>query len=173
LHAIRKTVLVAAVAAAAVWALPGLAALADAAAAPAIDGIRCDTMEGAVFHIHQHLAIFDHGKLITIPSDLGRPLMSPCLYWLHTHSGDGIIHVESPVFRTFTLGQLFDVWGQPLSATSVAAIRVPKGDVHVFVNGTLYKGDPRKVELAQHSDIVIEAGKPFHKPEAFTNWQGN
>src|SRR5580704_7538037 len=75
LHAIRKTVLVAAVAAAAVWALPGLAALADAAAAPAIDGIRCDTMEGAVFHIHQHLAIFDHGKLITIPSDLGRPLM--------------------------------------------------------------------------------------------------
>src|SRR5581483_12030445 len=30
---------------------------------------------------------------------------------LHTHEPDGIIHVESPVNRKFTLGEFFDVWG--------------------------------------------------------------
>lgn len=28
-----------------------------------------------------------------------------CFYWLHTHAADGIIHVESPVHRVFTLGK--------------------------------------------------------------------
>jgi hypothetical protein len=155
---------------AALLATPPLRA--SAASGSPIDGIRCDQMEGAVFHIHQHLTILDHGKPITIPSDIGRPLAASCLYWLHTHTDDGIIHVESPVFRTFTLGQVFDIWGQPLSSTNAAGIKVAKGQLRVYVNGELVKGDPRKVELAQHSDIAIEAGGPFHKPEAFTDWKG-
>ena len=35
-------------------------------------------------HIHQHLAIFDHGKAVRIPEDVGRPLGGNCFYWLHT-----------------------------------------------------------------------------------------
>ena len=66
-------------------------------------------------HIHQHVAILDHGRAVTIPEDVGRPLVSQCYYWIHTHTPDGIIHVESPNFRSFTLGNLFDIWGQPLS----------------------------------------------------------
>ena len=38
-----------------------------------------------------------------------------CFSWLHTHASDGIIHIESPVKRTFTLGDFFDLWSQPLS----------------------------------------------------------
>jgi hypothetical protein len=173
LHAIRR--FRPAFALAAFWgtALLGAPAIAlDAPSGAPVDGIRCDQMEGSVFHIHQHLTVLDHGKAIAIPPDIGRPLTSSCLYWIHTHTDDGIIHIESPKFRTFTLGQVFDVWGQPLSSTAVAAVRVPKGQIHVYVNGDLVKGDPRKIELAQHSDIVIEAGAPYQKPQAFTDWKG-
>src|SRR5271166_3094569 len=92
-----------------------------------VDGIRCDQAEGVTFHIHQHLALLDRGKAVGVPSDVGRPLTANCLYWLHTHSSDGLIHVESPTIRTFTLGQFFDVWGQPLSATRAASLRAPAG----------------------------------------------
>jgi hypothetical protein len=152
-------------------ALPA-SAVADAPSGAPVDGIRCDQMEGAVFHIHQHLTILDHGKNVAIPDDVGRPVVGGCLYWVHTHTSDGLIHVESPSFRTFTLGQLFDIWGQSLTSTNVAGVKVPKGQVRVYVNGSVYKGNPRKVELAQHSDIVLEAGGPYRAPAPFTAWNG-
>jgi hypothetical protein len=30
---------------------------------------------------------------------------------LHTHDTSGIIHVESPTVRSFTLGEFVDLWG--------------------------------------------------------------
>ncbi|GAC1441150.1 MAG: hypothetical protein NVS2B8_00400 [Vulcanimicrobiaceae bacterium] len=151
-------------------------AAADANAAPAageaIDGIRCDRAEGAVFHIHQHVAVFDHGRAVPIPSDVGRPLVTPCLYWLHTHTPDGLVHVESPKFRTFTLGNFFAIWGEPLTSTAVGSTTVKRGQLRVFVDGRPYRGDPRKIDLSQHTDIVLEAGPPYVKPVPFTDWQG-
>ena len=44
-----------------------------------------------------------------------------CYYWLHTHTNDGVIHVESPTQRLYTLGDFFDIWRQPLSARRVGA----------------------------------------------------
>jgi hypothetical protein len=155
----------------AVAAVAGPAA-AQQAALPAIDGIRCDQMEGSVFHIHQHLTLLDHGKNVPIPSDVGRPLLGGCFYWLHTHTGDGIIHVEAPIFRSFTLGNFFDVWGQPLSSTAAGPARFKKGTLHAFVDGRRFEGDPRRIELTQHADIVLQAGPPYAKPVPFTNWQG-
>ena len=137
-----------------------------------VDGIRCDRAEGAVFHIHQHVAIFAHGKPVPIPDDVGRPLLASCLYWIHTHTPDGLVHVESPTFRTFTLGNFFDIWGEPLSATRVASARVKRGELRVFVDGHRYAGDPRRIELSQHTDVTLEAGAPYAKPVAFTDWQG-
>jgi hypothetical protein len=147
-------------------------AFADAPTGETTDGIRCDQAEGAVFHIHQHLAIFSHGRPVEIPDDVGRPIVGQCLYWLHTHTADGIIHVESPAFQSFTLGQFFDIWGEPLSRTVAASARAKPGAMRVYVDGRPYRGDPRKIELAQHTDIVIEVGAPYHVPAAFTNWQG-
>lgn len=150
----------------------GAGARAEVAAGQPIDGIRCEAMEGSVFHIHQHVAIFDRGKPVVIPPDVGRPVVAGCFYWIHTHTPDGIVHIESPTFRSFTLGQFFDIWGQPLSATSVGPARVPKGQLRVFVDGARYTGDPRTIELNQHADIVLEAGPPYHAPVPFTDWQG-
>ncbi len=162
-----------AVACAAALAGPGTAG-ATIPAGQTIDGIRCDQMEGSVLHIHQHLAVLDHGKPIGVPDDVGRPLIGQCFYWLHTHTPDGIIHVESPSFHTFTLGNFFDIWGQPLSRTDVAGAKPRKGErVQVWVDGSRYTGDPRKIELTQHLDVTIEVGPPYAKPAAFTAWNGN
>lgn len=136
-----------------------------------IDGITCDAQEGARIHIHQHLAIIDRGKDVNIPAYIGIPQGQRCIYWLHTHTPDGIIHIEAPQDRSFTLGDFFKVWGQPLSATQVSHAKAPKGQkLKVWVDGKPYTGDPRKIALNSHTDIVIEAGPPFVKPPRFTNW---
>ncbi len=155
------------------FAFSASATIADVPAGQPVDGIECQGMEGAVFHIHQHLAVFDHGKPVPVPDDLGHAEAAQCLYWIHTHTPDGIIHVESPKFRTFVLGELFDIWDEPLSATAVGPARIKKGELRVYVNGTRYLGNPRKIELAQHTDITIEAGPPYAKPVPFTQWGGN
>ena len=136
-----------------------------------ISGIACDAQEGQRIHIHQHVAIYDHGKPVQVPYDVGRPSGVPCLYWLHTHTPDGIIHIEAPLDRSFTLGDFFKVWGQPLTRTKAAtAIAAKGGSLKVWVNGKPYAGDPSKIPLNAHTDIVIEAGPPFPTPPRFTNW---
>src|SRR5690242_4966189 len=72
-------------------------------APPPVNGISCDAMEGQRVHIHQHLLILDHGRSIPIPPNVGRPATGTCLYWVHTHTPDGVIHIESPANRSFTL----------------------------------------------------------------------
>jgi hypothetical protein len=151
----------------------GAAARAEVPTGQPVDGIHCDSMEGAVMHIHQHLTIYDHGKAFAVPADIGIPVASSCLYWLHTHTPDGLIHVESPNMRSFNLGQFFDIWGQPLTPTNVAEIKVKKGQVRAYVNENLYKDNPRTIDLLEHSDIVLEVGPPYHVPAQFKNWNGN
>jgi hypothetical protein len=147
---------------------------ADTPAGRPVDGIKCEQMEGSVFHIHQHLTLYDRGKPVDVPGDVGRPLFANCFYWLHTHSTDGIIHVESPQFTSFTLGEFFDIWGVPLSRTRAGPLRAAAGGtLHVFLDGLPFAGDPRTIQLSQHADIVIEAGPPFRKPAPFTDWGDN
>jgi hypothetical protein len=143
------------------------------AAPPAIGGITCDRQEGQRIHIHQHLLILDHGKEVPIPRDVGQPAGAQCIYWVHTHTPDGIIHIEAPKDRTFTLGDFFKVWGQPLSKTEAATAHAKKGDVlKVWVDGKPYQGNPTNIRLVAHADIVIESGPPFSKPARFTAWNG-
>ena len=136
-------------------------------------GIHCDRMEGTALHIHQHLAIFDHGRPVPIPEDVGRPLFAGCYYWLHTHTPDGIIHVESPVLRSFTLGDFFMIWAEPLSRTRVASAKLRKDEkITVWVDGHRYAGNPSSLPLTEHEDITIDVGQPAKMPAPFTAWNG-
>ena len=87
-----------------------------------------------------------------------------CLYWLHTHNATGVIHVESPVQRVYTLGQFFDIWGQPLSTTQVGRAT---GSVTAFLNGKRFSGDPRSIKLTPHALIQLDVGKVV-PPQPFT-----
>jgi hypothetical protein len=131
-----------------------------------IDGIRCDREEGAVEHVHVSLQLYDRGHRVGVPSGIGIPQSSACLYWLHTHDSDGFIHIESPVKRTFTLGEFFDIWGPDLSWTKAASIAAPHGQhLSIWVNGAPWRGkDPRAIVLSDHQTIVIQNGPPFAKP---------
>jgi hypothetical protein len=136
-----------------------------------IDGIHCDAQEGSVEHIHVQLQLFNRGHAVTIPADIGMSQAVSCLYWMHTHSADGFIHIESPVKRNFTLGNFFDIWGSNLSWRQAGSLTAPQGQrLTVWVNGELWHGkDPREIVLRDRETIVIQNGPPFAKP-ARADW---
>lgn len=136
-----------------------------------IDGIGCNAVEGAVEHVHTHVQIFDRGHAVPIPQGIGIAQSAGCLYWVHTHSADGYIHIESPVLRNFTLGQFFDIWGQDLTWTRAAGAVAARGSqLSIWVNGTPWHStDPRAIVLRDRESIVIQAGPPFAKP-APSDW---
>ena len=136
-----------------------------------IDGIRCDREEGAVEHVHVNLQLYDRGRTVTVPANIGIPQNSDCLYWLHTHTSDGFIHIESPVKRPFKLGDFFDIWGPDLSWTKAASFAAAHGrHLSIWVDGVPWRGrDPRAILLRDHETIVIQNGPPFAKP-AHPDW---
>lgn len=142
---------------------PPLASVAGGAAGAKVDGISCQASEQSLFHIHAYLAVFVNGAESQVPSDIG--ISGTCLYWLHTHDADGVIHIESPVHRTFTLGQFFDEWGQPLDPGQAGPAT---GHVTALYNGKVYQGNPRDIPLAAHAQIQIEVGAPLIAPRAVT-----
>lgn len=158
---------------------PVLAGPSAATTGQSIDGISCDTSEQTVVHIHTHLTVFVNGQPRQVPAGIGIPNAQAeqakggpfvdagkCFYFLHTHANDGIIHIESPVQRTYTLGEFFDEWQQPLSSTQVGPA---KGKVTAIVNGQVYKGDPRDIPLGSHESVQLEVGTPLVAPETI-NW---
>jgi hypothetical protein len=136
-----------------------------------IDGIRCDAQEGSVEHVHVQLQLFDRGGAVAVPAQIGIPQSGSCLYWLHTHAADGFIHIESPVRRTFTLGQFFDIWGPDLSWNRAGSVVAAHGrHLSIWVNGVAWRGhDPRDIVLRDRETIVIQNGPPFAKP-ARADW---
>ncbi len=141
----------------------------------AVNGIRCGATEQLAYHIHAHLAVFVGGQLRALPGGIGIPgstiqqtsegpvaFGGQCYYWLHTHAPDGIIHVESPTARIYTLGDFFDEWHQRLTADQVAS---HSGKVTAFVGGKLWPRDPRSIPLNPHAVIQLDVGAPtvaFH-----------
>jgi hypothetical protein len=155
-----------------------LASSGTVAGGQAIDGISCQSSEQTIFHIHAHLTIFVNGSPRQVPAAIGIPgaqaqnsaqgpfiASGTCFYWLHTHAADGIIHIESPVHRTYTLGDFFDEWGQPLGPTQVGPA---KGRVTAIYNGQLYQGNPRNIPLNAHAQIQLEVGAPLVAPISIT-----
>jgi hypothetical protein len=135
-----------------------------------VDGIPCQATEAVQLHIHAHLSIFSNGQQVQVPPFIGieptNTYPGECLYWIHTHDASGIIHVEAgamsaPEGGPFTLGNLFDIWGQPLTRTQVGPF---KGDVSAFVNQQPYDGDLAKIPLRAHQRITLEVGKPVVPP---------
>lgn len=147
-----------------------------------IDGIQCQPSEQVLFHIHARLTIFVNGHSRRVPYGIG--ISSPqaqglaagafvvagqCFSWLHTHAADGVVHIESPVQRTFTLGNFFDVWHQPLSRTRVGPAQ---GHVTALVNGKVWTASPRSIPLDAHAQIQLEVGKPLIGPVTISGWHG-
>jgi len=120
-------------------------------------GLDALTMEGTVLHHHDHLDLYVNGRAVTVPPLVGIDQQAGFLTELHTHDASGIIHVESPVQRSFTLGQFFCEWGVKLSAACLGPYR---GRLAWWVDGKRMHGNPALLLLRQHQEIVIAAGRP-------------
>jgi hypothetical protein len=149
---------------------PELAPAGSTTQGQTVDGIQCGATEQLAYHIHARLATYVNGQPESLPAGIGIPgalvQQSPlgpvvgqgqCFYWLHTHTTDGVIHIESPTSRIYTLGNFFDVWRQPLGATQVGPNR---GKVTAFVNGKPWTKDPRSIPLDPHNVIQLDVGSP-------------
>jgi len=133
-----------------------------------IDGMKCGVMMGG-YHVHAHLDLFDAGHRILLYGGIGWSQQGHCWYWLHTHDGSGIIHVEGPD-NSFspTLGKFFDVWHQPLSRREFLDYRLEPGQsMRVYVNQKSYAGNPRDIPLQRHITISLEIGPPFLPPQKY------
>jgi hypothetical protein len=162
---------------------PALAGTRLVAVGEQIDGIACQASEQVLFHIHAHLTIFVRGVARHVPAGIGiaPPYQveatpqgafvggASCFMWLHTHAADGIIHTESPVQRTYRLGEFFDLWGQPLSRNRVGPAH---GRVTALFNGQVFTGNPREIPLLAHAQIQLEVGRPLLAPEKIAFPQG-
>lgn len=147
---------------------PVLAPLTGAAQGATVDGVQCNSGEQVAYHLHTHLSVYVDGSLRAVPYGVGVvepvPQQSPngvfvgasrCYYWLHTHAQDGIIHVEAPSETTYTLGQFFAIWNQPLTSTRVGPAT---GSVTAYVNGARYTGDPAAIPLRGREDVQFDVG---------------
>jgi hypothetical protein len=146
-----------------------------------VDGIQCGASEQLAYHIHAHLLVYVNGSSRALPGGIGIPGSQivqtgqgpvanggQCIYWLHTHAPDGVIHIESPTKRIYTLGNFFDEWHQPLSARAVADA---KGTVSAIVDGKPWTKDPRSIPLNPHAVIQLNVGSPPVSFQSFS-WTG-
>jgi len=119
------------------------------------------------YHAHVHLAVTINGQNQIVPGQVG--INGACLHPLHTHSTDGVIHVEPGEDRTFTIGDFFLAWGQPFNSTQLMSTKYPPGQVSMTVSGNPHPelwnyviprnaqatGNPCSDTPCQETDVVV------------------
>lgn len=125
--------------------------------------------EGQAVHIHQHIDIYIEGRAVTVPAGIGIATTPSTLFApIHTHNALGIIHVESPVDRDYSLGDFFDVWGVRFTSTCIGGYcNTVDERLQVFANGKVVTRDPRLLKLTQHEEIVVTFGTPAQIPRPY------
>ena len=121
--------------------------------------------EGTRLHTHQHLDLYVLGRRVVVPAGVGIDGAGRFISPLHTHDTSGVIHVESPTVRRFTLGEFFGVWGVRLGPGHLGGYVAGHGrELRAYVNGERVAGDPGRIVLAPHQEIVLAFGTPRQLP---------
>jgi hypothetical protein len=142
------------------------------AAYPPTDSISCDTNEHADIHIHAHITMYINGQRVPVPGTIGIAPDSSCLYWLHTHSNDGVIHIEAPAGQSFILGNFLDIWGKRyLKLGYPNRLDQTKG-WQVYVDGKPFAGDFHTIPLHSHALITLAYHSPAVPPDTNYHWNG-
>ena len=135
---------------------------------PPINGVSCDSMEQGNYHIHIHLKIYLNGKQVTIPTGIGIAPDGSCFYWMHTHTDDGIIHIEAPArLHNLALDDFLTIWEVGYAKLNFPAEMKLATGWQIFVNSKAFSGvvtSPltTEVPLSSHDVVTMEYGK--HNP---------
>jgi hypothetical protein len=117
--------------------------------------IKCDLGgHDAAYHIHSLVGVKVDGQLYAPPANIG--IGASCMYWVHTHAADGIVHVEAPTDVSPTLGDFLNLWEEsypddPLLATAREAIAAGE----VTVNDAPISSDPLGIVLEDKMRIFL------------------
>lgn len=142
-----------------------------------IAGMHCEATPGSAEHLETYVELYANDQQQTIPTGIGIDTAAKCSYPLTVQPGQAnVITTQSSTKTSYTLGQFFDVWGQPLSGTQVAQ-HAATGGGNVTVEmwdaqGTFssYHGDPRTIPLSNHETIAILVDSPNAHPLPYGNW---
>ena len=121
--------------------------------------------EGTTMHEHPDVQVFVSGEQVTVPVNIGIDADGTAQS-LHTHTDDGVVHMESATVRDFTLGEFFDVWGVRLSGTCLGGFcEDADNTLRVFKDGQEVTGPIRDVVLDDLSVIVVTYGTQAQVPD--------
>jgi hypothetical protein len=138
----------------------------------ALDNIDCNSTEQLTYHVHAHLSLYINGRPVTVPAYIGIDNNNQCFYWLHTHDGSGVIHIEAPQQGNYTLGTFFHLWDQRFSQLGYPQQLNQTAGWKVYVNGQPYNGDFHNIALSTHMLITMAYNTPNAQPDTVFNWNG-
>lgn len=139
---------------------------------PLVDGVSCDSGEHSDFHIHANLTIYIDGKQTALPAGIGIAPDNSCIYWLHTHNTDGMIHIEAPGGSPFTLKKFLDIWSGHFSQLGYPSELNQTTGWQVYVDGKPFTGDFHTIALHAHTVITLAYNSPGVHPNTNVNWNG-
>ena len=115
---------------------------------------------GTAEHYHPNLRVVIDGTEVPVPPNIGVDATTGAMSAVHTHEGDGTIHIEADtVGEVFTLGQVFMQWGVQLTTTQIGGVKAPAGqEVTLTSNGKRILSDPMDLRLEPEQQIVLELG---------------
>jgi len=152
-------------------ALPPWSAPDDPAEGVRAAGLDAAPSEGMVQHFHVHLDLLVDGRPVPVPANLGIDVRRQLYAELHTHADTGVVHAEAAdPGTTFTLGQLFVEWGVRLDERHLGGLPVGDGRrLWAYVDGRPLAGDPARLTLVDHQEIVLAYGStpPPSVPSTF------
>jgi hypothetical protein len=97
---------------------------------------------------------------VPVPPNIGVDPNTGAMSALHTHEGDGTIHIEADtVGEKFTLGQLLTQWAVALTPTRIGGVKAKAGDkVTVSSNGTRVSGAPADLRFEPDQEVELTLG---------------
>ncbi len=96
--------------------------------------LSCTTDMATQFHIHPVLKIIVNGQNQEVPANIG--VKPNCMNSLHTHDNSGLIHVESPEKKDFTIGDFFAVWNETYNKDQILDYKTDENhSIRQTVNG--------------------------------------
>ena len=108
------------------------------------------------YHAHVLLTVYRDGQQVQVPSDLGfddRGRHSS----LHTHTPDGVIHMEADNPYPYELAHVMTVWGVAFDRNRLGSdVTAGAKKVHVYVNGKPAPDGP--VILKDQDSVVVAYG---------------
>ena len=114
-----------------------------------------------------HVELFAAGRVMIVPAGIGvrdararfgRITSARCRGAMWTTDPTGVVHFDG----ARTLGGLFAAWGRRLHPGQLLSFR---GRVRLYRNGVRVAGDPRRLQLRDGDNLVLQIG-PYIPPHA-------